>query len=99
VGHGGLALGLTGAREAVEWWRDGGEGSGGAALSAGSLGVRREGKEGWGRSGEEWGCRGAFCRVGEGAGRPNREGNQAAAAAAFSRLHLGEEGSRAGPTW
>jgi hypothetical protein len=56
VGHEGLASGLTGAREAVERRCD----SGGGVLGAGSLGVRREGKERRGRSGEERGCRGAL---------------------------------------
>jgi hypothetical protein len=60
VGHGGLAPGLTRAREAVEQWRDGGEGGGGGALGAGSLRARRDGKEGLGRSGEERGCRGVL---------------------------------------
>jgi hypothetical protein len=60
VGHGGLAPGLTGAQEAVERWRDGGEGSGGGALVVGSLWAWREGKEGRGRSGEERGCRAAL---------------------------------------
>jgi hypothetical protein len=60
VGHGGLAPGLTRAREAVEWRRDGGKGGGGGALGVGSLGARREGKEGWRRSGEERWCRGAL---------------------------------------
>jgi hypothetical protein len=45
---------------AVERWCDGGEGSSGVAVGVGSLGARREGKEGWGRSGEERGCRGAL---------------------------------------
>jgi hypothetical protein len=48
------------AREAVERWRDNGEGGGGGALGVGSLVVLREGKEGWGRSGEERGCRGTL---------------------------------------
>jgi hypothetical protein len=56
VGHGGLAPGLTRAQEAVERRRDGG----GGALGVGSLGARREGKEGRGRSGEERGCWGAL---------------------------------------
>jgi hypothetical protein len=76
VGHGGLTLGITGAREVVEWQRDGGEGGGGLALDAGSLRARREGKEGRGRSGEERGCRGALLegqrggRTGKGIRRP-----------------------------
>jgi hypothetical protein len=53
VEHGGLDPGLTGAREAVERWRNGGEGGGGGALVVGSLGAWREGKEGRGWSGEE----------------------------------------------
>jgi hypothetical protein len=60
VGHGGLALGLTGAQEAVERQRDGGEGGGGGALGVGLLRARREGKKGRGRSGEERGCRGTL---------------------------------------
>jgi hypothetical protein len=60
VGHRGLARGLTRAREVVERRRDGGEGGGGGALGVGSLGARREGKEGRGRSVEERGCRGAL---------------------------------------
>jgi hypothetical protein len=57
VGHWGLAPGLTGAQEAVERWRDGGEGCVEGALSAGSLGARREGKEGragWTGKGIGW---------------------------------------------
>jgi hypothetical protein len=60
VGHGGLAPGIAGAREVIERRCDGGEGSGGGALSAGSLRARIEGKEGWGRSGEERGCWGTL---------------------------------------
>jgi hypothetical protein len=48
VGHEGLGPGHTGAGEMVERRRDGGEGGGGGALDVGSLGARREGKEGWG---------------------------------------------------
>jgi hypothetical protein len=55
-GHGGLAPGHTGAREAVERRRDDGEGSGGGALASRSLEAWREGKEGQGRSGEEREC-------------------------------------------
>jgi hypothetical protein len=40
VGHGGLAPRLTGAQEVVERRCDGGEGGGGGALSAGSLGAQ-----------------------------------------------------------
>jgi hypothetical protein len=47
---------LTGARKAAERRCD----DGGGALSVGSLGARREGKQGWGRSGERSGCRGAL---------------------------------------
>jgi hypothetical protein len=50
-------LRLAGAREKVERWHDSGEGSGGGALGTGLIGVRREGKGGGGRSGEERGCR------------------------------------------
>jgi hypothetical protein len=46
VGHEGLTPGLTRAWEAVERRCDGGEGGVGGALDAGSLWVRREGKEG-----------------------------------------------------
>jgi hypothetical protein len=53
VRHGGLTPGLTLAQQVVERWRDGGEGSGGGAFGTGSLGARREGKEGRGRGGEE----------------------------------------------
>jgi hypothetical protein len=60
VGHGGLTPGLTRAHEAVERRHDGDEGGGGGVLGAGSLEVRREGKEGRGRSGEERECRGAL---------------------------------------
>jgi hypothetical protein len=60
VGHGGLAPGLTGAREEVEQWHDSGEGGGRGALGAGSLRALREGKEGRGRSGEDRGCQGAL---------------------------------------
>jgi hypothetical protein len=60
VRHGGLAPGLTGAQKAVEQRRDGGDGGGGGALSVGLLRARREGREGWGRSGEETGCQGAL---------------------------------------
>jgi hypothetical protein len=56
VAHGGLTPGLTEAREAVERQRNGGEGGGGEALSTGSLEAQREGKQGWGRSGDERGC-------------------------------------------
>jgi hypothetical protein len=59
-GTGGLALGLTRAREAVERRCNGGEGGGGGALGVGSLGARREGKEGQGRSGEVRGCWGTL---------------------------------------
>jgi hypothetical protein len=54
--HGGPDSGLTRAREAVERQHDDGEGGGGRAVDAGSLGARREGKEGRGRSG----CRGTL---------------------------------------
>jgi hypothetical protein len=58
--HGGPDSGLIGARKAVEQWHKDGEGDGGGALSAGSLGARRERKEGRGRSGGRSGCRGAL---------------------------------------
>jgi hypothetical protein len=60
VGHRGLGPGLIGAREGVEQRHDGGEGSGGGPLGAASLRVRREGKEGHVRSGEERGCQGTL---------------------------------------
>jgi hypothetical protein len=60
VGHEGLSLGLTGAQEAVEWRHDGGEGGGGGVLSAGLLRAWREGMQGWGRTGDERGCRGTI---------------------------------------
>jgi hypothetical protein len=44
----------------VEQWHDGSEGDGAGALDAGLLRAWREGKEGWGRSGEERGCRGGL---------------------------------------
>jgi hypothetical protein len=62
-------------------------------------GCGERGRRGGGGVVRNGGVGGALYRVGEGAGRLNREGNQAAVAAAFSRLHPGEEGSRAGPTW
>jgi hypothetical protein len=60
VGHGGLGPGLTRAQEAVEQWRDGGEGGGGGVLGAGSRGVRRDWEEWRGRTGEERGCQGTI---------------------------------------
>jgi hypothetical protein len=54
--HGAPDSGLTGAQNAAEQRRDDGEG----ALGAGSLAVRREGKEGQGRSGGWSECRGAL---------------------------------------
>jgi hypothetical protein len=70
--HGGLQrCGLersgmpAGAREAVERRRDDDEGDDGGALTAGSLGPWREGKEGRGSSGEERGC-----QTGRGIGWP-----------------------------
>jgi hypothetical protein len=58
--HGGPDSGLTGARKAAELRHDDGEGGGGGVLDAGSLGVRREGKEGRGRSSGRSGCRGTL---------------------------------------
>jgi hypothetical protein len=57
---GGPDSGLIGARKAAERRRNDDEVGGGEALSAGSLGVGREGKEGRGRSGRRRGCRGAL---------------------------------------
>jgi hypothetical protein len=68
VGHGGLSPGFTGAREAVERRRDGGEGGCGGALGAGSHGTGREGKEGQGGVVRRGGVRMPFYMVRGGAG-------------------------------
>jgi hypothetical protein len=56
--HGGPDSGLTVAQNAAERRRDDGEGGGGGALSVGSLGAQREGKEGQGRRDGRSRCQG-----------------------------------------
>jgi hypothetical protein len=60
TGEGEWGMGLIGAREVVERWRNCAKGGGGGALGVGLLRAWREGKEGQGRSGEERGCRGTL---------------------------------------
>jgi hypothetical protein len=76
VGHGALAPGLTGAREAVERQCDDDEGGGGGALGAGSLGCGERGRRGRGGVVSRGGAGAPFYRVGGGAGRPDGEGNR-----------------------
>jgi hypothetical protein len=97
VGHGGLAPGLTGAREAVERQCDDDEGGGGGALGAGSLGRGERGRRGRGGVVSRWGAGAPFYRVGGGAGRLDGEGNRAVGGGApLLAIRFGGEGKRRG---